>query len=383
VEPDVQPGPAEIERRQRYLENLSAERDNAAIYRALSGAVQDSGLAAVYARLAAAEEKHAALWAERLRAIGADVPAERPSRRGRVLAWLARRFGPSFVLPTMAVSVDANRWAYDRQPEATDEMRGDERAHARLLAELANTAPRGIAGSALARLEGRHRAVGGNALRAAVLGANDGLVSNLSLVMGVAGADLSSRAILITGVAGLLAGACSMAIGEWISVTSSRELYERQLAIERDEIATFPDAEREELSLLYQAKGLAKGDADRVAGRLIADDLAALDTMAREELGLDPQGLGGSPWVAAFSSFVPFVLGALVPVIPFTFLDGNIAVATSVAASAAALFLIGAAITLVTGRSVAYSGIRQVALGLAAAAITYGIGALVGVSVSG
>jgi VIT1/CCC1 family predicted Fe2+/Mn2+ transporter len=216
-----------------------------------------------------------------------------------------------------------------------------------------------------------------------VLGANDGLVSNLSLVMGVAGADLAARTVLLTGIAGLLAGAFSMAMGEWISVKSSRELYERQVAIERDELATFPAEEQAELSLLLRAKGLTGEQADDVAARLLVDEATALDTMAREELGIDLRELGGSPWTAAVSSFAPFVLGAAVPVIPFAMLGGTVAVAVSVAASAAMLFAMGAAITLITGRSAARSGLRQVVFGLAAAAVTYLVGATVGVALAG
>lgn len=240
-----------------------------------------------------------------------------------------------------------------------------------------------MVGATLAGLEGRHRAVGGNALRAAVLGANDGLVSNLSLVMGVAGASLSSRTILITGIAGLLAGACSMAMGEWISVTSSRELYARQIQIERTELEMAPEAEREELALIYEAKGVARPEAEALAERLLTDPERALDTLVREELGIDPASLGGSAWIAAVSSFIPFVLGALAPVLPFVFLTGTTAVVTSLAASALGLFAIGAAITLVTGRRVFSSGVRQLLIGLAAAAVTYGVGAAIGVSVGG
>jgi len=183
-------------------------------------------------------------------------------------------------------------------------MRGDERSHARLLRELSTQG--GREGGALARLEGRHRTIGGNALRAAVLGANDGLVSNLSLVRGVAGASLSSRSILVTGIAGLLAGSGSMAMGEWISVRSARELFERQIGEEREELEEVPDEEREELALIYQAKGLTSQQAGRLAARLVADRETALDTLAREELGIDPGELGGSPLQATGASFLLF-----------------------------------------------------------------------------
>ena len=227
----------------------------------------------------------------------------------------------------------------------------------------------------------RHASIGGNALRASVLGANDGLVSNLSLVMGVAGAGLESRVILITGLAGLLAGACSMAMGEWISVQSSRELFQRELAVERAEIAAFPAEEHRELVEIYRERGLSRAVADQMATHVMADPDRALQVMAREELGIDPDGLGGSAWTAATSSFALFVAGAAIPVAWFAFLPAGTAVPVSLAASAAGLLAIGAAITRVTSRSPWRSGLRQLTFGLAAAAVTYGTGVLLGVSV--
>ena len=238
-------------------------------------------------------------------------------------------------------------------------------------------------GIAIAEAEGRHRSAGGNALRAAVLGANDGLVSNLSLVMGVAGAELAGQGILITGLAGLLAGAGSMALGEWLSVQSSRELYERQIRIEKEELEANPEEEVEELSLIYQAKGLSEARANELAHSLLANKATALDTLVREELGIDPKELGGSAWEAAITSFVLFAVGAIIPVIPFFFTSGMTAVYASLAISGLGLFGIGAAITLMTGRSVWYSGMRQVIFGLVAAGLTFGIGRLIGVSLGG
>lgn len=223
-----------------------------------------------------------------------------------------------------------------------------------------------------------HRVGQGNALRAAVLGANDGLVSNLSLVMGVAGAALDSQEILITGLAGLVAGAGSMAMGEWVSVTSARELYARELAVERRELREDPAWERAELAAIYERRGLAPEVAAQVAETLSADPETALDAHAREELGIDPEELGGSAWQAAGASFALFCVGALPPVLPFAFLEGDAAVAVSVALSAAVLFAIGAAITRLTDRSPWLSGLRQLVIGLGAAAITYGVGTLVG-----
>jgi VIT1/CCC1 family predicted Fe2+/Mn2+ transporter len=205
--------------------------------------------------------------------------------------------------------------------------------------------------------------------------------------MGVAGAvaadphpAAAARAILVTGFAGLLAGASSMALGEWLSMQSSRELFQRQIAIEAAEIAESPEEEEEELALIYQAKGLTQEDARKVAERLMSDHEHALDTLSREELGIDPTELGGSAWEAAITSFCLFAAGAIIPVFPFLFLGGAAAVGVSVGVSALTLFLIGAAITLLTGRSIWYSGMRQLVIGLAAAALVYGVGRLLGVT---
>jgi VIT1/CCC1 family predicted Fe2+/Mn2+ transporter len=267
---------------------------------------------------------------------------------------------------------------YSQRADAQN-MAADESSHARLLSNISG----GMEGGRLAKLEGRHRAAGGNALRAAVLGANDGLVSNLSLVMGVAGAALSNTAILITGFAGLLAGAISMALGEWLSMQSSRELYQHQIGIERAEIASAPQEEAEELALIYQSRGIEAEQARSLARQVMQDPANALDTLAREELSVNPEELGGSAWEAAITSFVLFALGAIIPVFPYIFLQGMTAVFVSVACSMVGLFIIGAGITLFTGKSVLFSGARQMAFGLAAAAITYLIGRLIGVNLGG
>src|SRR2546425_10780149 len=198
----------------RYLENWQDEVDSAAEYRAMAAAEADPRLAKVYANLAAMEESHIAFWEDLLRKAGASVPRRRPSWQSRVLGWIARRFGPEIVLPTIAAKEEVDQNAYVKQPEtAGTRMPAHERWHAQVLKQLVTSQPRGLQGSFLGRLEGRHRSVGGNALRAAGLGANDGLCSNLSLVMGVAGASVDSHGILITGLARLLARACSMAVG--------------------------------------------------------------------------------------------------------------------------------------------------------------------------
>lgn len=234
--------------------------------------------------------------------------------------------------------------------------------------------------------ERRHaplRRVGGNALRAAVLGANDGLVSNLALVMGVAGAAFSGRTVLITGIAGLLAGAGSMALGEWISVQSSREFFRRQLAIEAEELRHTPEAETEELVSIYRSKGLREDEARLVAGRVMQDPKLAFDTHAREELGIDPNDLGGSAWVAAGTSFAFFAFGALVPVLPFLFLGFRPGVIASLVLSGLGLLGLGAGISWFTGRDVLRSGLRQLVLGLAAAGLTFTVGRILGVTLGG
>jgi len=234
-----------------------------------------------------------------------------------------------------------------------------------------------------ARLGRRHRGIGGNALRAAVLGANDGLVSNFSLVMGVAGASAGGAPVLVAGLAGLLAGSLSMALGEWLSVQSARELYANQIAIEAEKLAAFPAEEAEELRKIYEAQGIDADDARRLAHRIVNGDPAvALDTLCREALGIDPGELGGSAWVAAITSFGLFALGAAVPVSPFLVGAGLGAIVASAVLSGAALFGLGAGITVLTGQHPLGSGLRQLGFGLAAAAITFGLGTMLGSAIS-
>lgn len=368
----------------RYRSNLQGEVDSAVLYRVLAESETNPQMKEVFRRLAAVEEAHAEFWRGRLTKLGAGGGRGRVSFRTRALAFLARRFGPNLVLPIINSFERSDSRQYDTQPEAVSAgLPATERSHARILEAAVRPLHGGLSGGALARLEGRHRTGGGNALRAAVLGANDGLVSNLSLVMGVAGAGVSGRAVLVTGLAGLLAGACSMAMGEWLSVNSSRELYQQQIATEAAELEEFPEEEKQELALIYQAKGLSEHQAKLLSERIIANPTTALDTLTREELGLDPDELGGSAWVAAASSFVLFAAGAVFPVIPFFLLGGMSAVAASLLLSAGVMFAIGAGTTLFTGRGVLFSGARQLAIGLAAAAVTYVVGRLIGASITG
>jgi VIT1/CCC1 family predicted Fe2+/Mn2+ transporter len=369
--------------RQQYKRNLQAEIDGAALYHALAVLEDDPSLAAVYRRMAEGEARHAQIWRDKLHESGvSDVPTT-PGWRTKALIMLAQRLGPGLILPTIVSQERADSDRYRGQADARlAGMDAEEQSHARLFRAIGEQSG-GMSGGAVARLEGRHRASGGNALRAAVLGANDGLVSNASLVMGVAGAELAGRSILITGLAGLLAGSLSMALGEWLSVQSSRELYEHQIGIERDELLAAPEEEAEELALIYQAKGIPPEQARELAQRLVQDHEAALDTLSREELGIDPEELGGSAWVAATTSFLLFSAGAIVPVLPFFFTAGATAVIASILLSILALFAIGAAITVITGQSAWRSGLRQVFFGVAAAAITFGLGRLIGTSIGG
>jgi VIT1/CCC1 family predicted Fe2+/Mn2+ transporter/rubrerythrin len=362
----------------RYRESLQAEVDSAAQYRALAAAETRPTVADVYSKLAVVEEKHAAFWEARLEKAGVRPPPRVPSWRARTLIFMARRLGPEVVLPTIAQQEYADRNTYLAHPEtAGTGMTEEERMHARVLQNLV-AKTKGVEGATLGQIEGRHRTLGGNALRAAVLGANDGLCSNLSLMMGVAGATVEHRTLVMTGLAGLLAGACSMALGEWVSVKSARELAEREVRIEKTELEESPEEEREELQLIYEAKGLSKHEASELSAKMMKNPETALDALAREELGIDPQELSGSPAVAAATSFLLFALGALVPVVPHLVASGRAATVGTVLASALGLFGIGAAITLFTGRSVWASGARQLALGLVAAAITFLAGRLLG-----
>jgi VIT1/CCC1 family predicted Fe2+/Mn2+ transporter len=368
----------------RYRANRQGEIDSAALYSALSKVESDPRLAGVFARMAETETAHAAFWERLISESGRSEPTPRATWRTRTLIALAKRFGARAVLPTILEHERSDSIHYEDQAESRDSsLPADERSHERLLGAMAATSSNGLEGTTIARLEGRHRSVGGNALRAAVLGANDGLVSNLSLVMGVAGAAASDRALLVTGLAGLLAGAGSMAMGEWLSVQSARELHQRQIDIETAELAAAPAEEEHELALIYQAKGLSEEQARSLAGRLMAKPDTARETLVREELGIDPAELGGSAWQAAGTSAILFSLGAIVPVFPFFFLSASSAVITSLACSAAVLFLIGAGITLLTGRSVWYSGARQLAFGIVAAGLTYTVGRLLGAQLSG
>ncbi len=362
----------------RFRANYRDEVDGAALYRLLAEAEKDEHMRALYGRLAVSEDRHLALWEAKLREAGSEAPRGGPSFKVRFLGWLARRLGTSVVAPIVTNMELSAQSMYDDQPEAVAEnLPADERSHARLFREISRNGRVHDPQVSIAQVEGRHRGASGNALRAAVLGANDGLLSNLALVVGVAGASPGQEFVVLAGVGGLVAGALSMAQGEWISVRISSEAFERQVAIERDELAVMPEEEEEELALIYQAKGLTEPDARQMAKRIIADHDTALETLTREELGMS-RDEAGNAWIAASASFVMFAVGALLPLLPWFFAEGAAAATMSAVLGAAGLFALGAAITLFTGRSPWYSGARQMLQGLAAAAIAFAIGNLVG-----
>ena len=354
------------------------ELESADLYRTLAEMSEDDRRRQVLNALAASEERHAAHWERVLREHGVtQLRRPSPSMRTRILSFLARRFGAKAVLPFVLRLEAADAAKYRDVAEAGDTMSAEEMAHGRAVAALEGVGK----GEQIARSEGRHRAAAGGALRAGVFGVNDGLVSNLLLILGVAGGTSNRNIILLAGLAGLLAGAFSMAAGEWVSVQSQRELYEREIAIEREELSAFPAEELEELILIYQAKGLSDEEAEALAGRIMRRPETALETLTREELGLAPGDLG-SPWVAASSSFGAFAVGALVPVIPFLLGSGTAALVVAIGLSAIALFAVGSAVALLTGRSAFRGGFRQVTIAAVVGLVVNLVGRVIGQGVS-
>lgn len=365
---------------ERYRDNWQDEIDGAALYEAMAEYENDANRRDVYRQLAAAEREHAELWRRRLTVAGEKMPPLRPSWRTRALIALARRFGPRFILSAVAANEAADSGKYAGQADARA-LAEDERGHAAVLRTAAQQP--GGGGAAIARAERWHRGVSsGNELRAAVLGVNDGLVSNFCLVMGVAGAGATVSSVLQAGVAGLVAGALSMALGEWLSVTNARELASSQVAREAEELEQTPQAEKHELALIYQAKGLSRDEARAIADKVMENREQALDTLVREELGIDPAELGGNPWRAAGVSLLLFALGASLPVAPFVVLQGDAALLCSVLLSLLGLAGVGLVTALFNGRGGLFSALRQVLFGGAAAAVTFGVGTLFGTALS-
>ena len=376
LEPPPTPGRRLPSHVKRYRMYLATEISAAWLYRELA-AVAEGESPDILERLAQTEDDHADHWRKLIAESGyGDLPEPRVAARERILAVVARRFGVGKVLPLLVRFEAAEATRYVSVPEAPTSMAHEEIRHGRTLANLGATGA-----DAIARREARHRTTAGGALRAATFGVNDGLVSNLALVIGVSAGSSDPAIVLLAGIAGLIAGAMSMAAGEWVSVRSQRELYEREIEIEAEEIRAFPDEERNELELIYRAKGLGEDEAKELAERIFADKDSALETLTREELGLDPNELG-SPWVAAGSSFVSFAVGAAVPVLPFLFASGSGALVTAMVLSAVALAAVGAAISVLTGKSFVRSALRMVLIGAVASGVTYGIGRAVGIAIA-
>lgn len=360
----------------RYRANLQDEIDAAFLYRGLASAEGDAERAGLFRDLAEMEDAHADYWRGRLEKAGASA-GTKPSVRARILCALGRRFGARSLLVTLAATETKAEDGYRNQPEAIAEnMSAQERSHAKVFREMAKSP-----GIRIGEHEAWHRASAGGGLRAAVFGVSDGLVSNFSLLMGVAGGSDDRGLILLAGTAGMLAGALSMAAGEYISVRSQRELFEREIEKEREELEANPEDEARELEFIYRAKGIPADQAKALAASILESPGSALDTLAREELGLDPSELG-SPWMAAYSSFFAFVGGALLPLMPFFFLAGSLGVWASSGVSGVALFGIGASLSLFTGKGSLFSGARMLLIGGAVALATNLIGRLVGVTIS-
>ena len=359
------------------IDSWTQEKESVFLYGVLAAAETLPERRALFEMLARESESQAAIWGKELGENGTALPVYTPSRRARIVAVLVRRFGPERMRGVLAAMKVRGMSIYGPRADASGASVSN--AEAGATAPPAHAMPRSIED-----VGRRHHKVGGSHngnLRAAVFGANDGLVSNASLILGVAGATADPHLITISGMAGLLAGAFSMAAGEYVSVRSQREMFERQIAAERDELARYPLEEAAELALIYEARGVGKKDAERVARSIIANPESALDTLAREELGLDPTQLG-SPTGAALSSFLSFAVGAIIPLGPFVLGAGAYALRISIVLAALALFGIGATISLFTGRGALRGGLRMLLIGGAAAATTFFIGRLFGGGVS-
>lgn len=343
------------------VEQWKAEKESAWLYRSVANAETEHAIRRLFEQLAQTAERQAGLIETRMSETGIPVPGSfAPSRRARLVSSLAHLLGPRRIRPILAAMKVRGVSIYLSAPEGAEHL-----------------VPRSVED-----FGHRHRRSGaGNSLRAAVFGINDGLVSNTSLIMGVTGAAADPELILVTGIAGLLAGAFSMAAGEYLSVRSQRELYEYQISLEREELKLYPEAEAEELALIYGARGVPLERAREMAGLVFRDPERALKTMAIEELGLNPDDLA-SPAAAASASFLAFGLGALVPLLPFFFSPRAVAIPAAASLAAAALFGVGAVLSLFTGRVAWRGGLRMLALGGAAALATYLIGRLLGVALS-
>jgi VIT1/CCC1 family predicted Fe2+/Mn2+ transporter len=341
------------------LASWREEKQSSYLYRIVSDTESGTPRQILFLELAKAAEQQAELWVAEMKKGGAAPPAHYvPDRRARVVGRLVQWLGPRRMRPVLAAMKVRGMSLYTKAPVG----------HA-IPTQLSEVGRR------------HHNAGTGGTLRAAVFGVNDGLVSNASLILGVAGATGAGGAIVLTGIAGLLAGAFSMAAGEYISMRSQREMFEYQISMERAELEQYPQEEAAELALIFAAKGIEKGEARKLADKLISDPDRALDTLAREELGLNPDELG-SPWGAALSSFFSFATGAIIPLLPFLFVKGQQAFGIAIGLTCVALFAVGAALSLFTGRNAWLGGLRMLAIGVAAGAGTYIIGKALGVTLN-
>jgi vacuolar iron transporter family protein len=364
-----------------WLQNLVDERDGAALYEGLARHEKDAARARSFLEIAEAERRHAEIWQRKLEKAGVAIPPDRPSSRVRALIWLARRLGTAAVVPMVleAEATDADK--YDAQGGEATAIAAEERAHRRTLVGMSSGDPTD-ARELIAVRERWHRSSGrAGSIRAAIFGMNDGLVSNLSLLVGVAGAGVAPQTVLLTGFAGLLAGAFSMAAGEYSSVASQRDLLARQVELERREIAEAPEEEAAELALIFKQKGLSTEQASRTAAELLKNPESAADTLVREELGLDPQDLG-SPTAAAVSSFAMFSVGAFVPILPFLATSGTPAVVGAATLAFAVLAAVGGLVGFLSGTSVVRSAARMAGLATLAAGVTYAVGRIFGATLS-
>lgn len=360
----------------RFRANLKDELEAAGLYETMAAAEKNEEKASIFRELAEVERAHAQVWIEKLKAAGETVGPPTSSMRTRMLTLLARRFGPGSIVPILQGIEKNADGGYARQADAKAlGMDRQEKVHTKVFENMDG------GGASILVGESWHRRDSGGSLRAAVFGINDGLVSNFSLIMGVAGASQDLKSILIAGVAGMLAGAFSMGSGEYVSVRSQKELFEHEIRKEEEELRASPQEEMQELALIYRAKGIPREAAAQLAASILDNPSSAIDTLAREELGLDPGDLG-SPWRVAFSSFAAFMAGAIIPLLPFFFLKGTAGVFTSAATSGVALFGIGATLSLFTGRSWLLSGLRMLGIGAMVALVTNLLGRLLGVTLN-
>lgn len=365
-----------------WLQNLVDERDGAALYDGLAKWEKDPARAATFREMADAERRHGSVWERKLVEAGIPLPASHPSSRVRALVWLARRLGSSAVVPMVIQAESGDAEKYEQQGGEATPLAIEERAHRAALAAMSPNADRPDARAAILRRERWHGAGGrAGSVRAAIFGMNDGLVSNLSLIVGVAGAGVEPKTVVLTGFAGLLAGAFSMAAGEFTSVASQRDLLARQVELERREIEESPEEEAAELALIFQQKGLSPEQAARTAAELLKNKDSAADTLIREELGLDPEDLG-SPMGAAGASFALFSVGAIIPIVPFLLARGTPAVIASGLLAAVVLAGVGGFVGFLSGTNVVRSGLRMAGLAALAAAITWAVGRAFGASLT-